>query len=134
MSFTIFQNEKTPFQSIKSRSSKSLKIDIFPKGLSHGFGPNMAIFPTFLFKGNIGQENVFYDILEPKKHKVQKVKKLTFFQRVNPCFSRVQKWRFFQLFFFRHYRPGKCLLRYSRTKYAFLVQIYKIKKLKKSKN
>ena len=26
----------------------------------------MAIFPTFFFLGNIGQENVFYDILEPK--------------------------------------------------------------------
>ena len=28
----------------------------------------------------------------------------------------VQKWPFFQLFFFRQYRAGKCLLRYSRTK------------------
>ena len=64
MSYTIFQNEKTPFQAIKTRSSKSRKIDIFPKGLTHGFGPKMAIFPTFLFLGNIGQENVFYDILE----------------------------------------------------------------------
>ena len=26
----------------------------------------MAIFPTFFFLGNIGQENFFYDILEPK--------------------------------------------------------------------
>ena len=26
----------------------------------------MAIFPTFFFLGNIGQENVFYDILEKK--------------------------------------------------------------------
>ena len=40
-------------------------IDILPKGLTHGFGPKMAIFPTF-FLGNIGQENVFYDILERK--------------------------------------------------------------------
>ena len=46
MSFTIFQNEKTPFQAIKTRSSKSRKIDIFPKGLTHGFGHKMAIFPT----------------------------------------------------------------------------------------
>ena len=44
MTFTIFQNEKTPFQAIKTRSSKSRKIDIFPKGLTHGFGPKMAIF------------------------------------------------------------------------------------------
>ena len=36
--FTIFQNEKTPFQPIKTRSSKSRKVEIFPKWLSHGFG------------------------------------------------------------------------------------------------
>ena len=35
------------FLAIKSRSSKSPKIDIFPKGLTHGFGPNMAVFPIF---------------------------------------------------------------------------------------
>ena len=47
----------------------------------------MAIFPTF-FLGNIGQENVFSDILELKNAFVryknknfQKVEKLTFFQR-----------------------------------------------------
>ena len=50
MSFRIFQIEKTPFQPIKTRSSKSRKIDIFSKGLSHGFGPKMAIFPTFFFQ------------------------------------------------------------------------------------
>ena len=33
----------------KERSSKSRKIDIFPKGLTHGFGPKVAIFPTFFF-------------------------------------------------------------------------------------
>ena len=66
MSFTILENEKTPFWTIKTRSSKSPKTDIFPKGLTHGFGPKMAIFPTF-FLGNIGQANVFYDILEQKK-------------------------------------------------------------------
>ena len=62
---TIFQNEKTPFQAIKTRSSKSRKIDIFPKGLTNRFGPKMAILSTFFF-GNIGQENVFYDILAQK--------------------------------------------------------------------
>ena len=50
-------------------------------GLTHGFGPKMAIFPSF---------------------------------------------------FFRQYRPGKCPLRYSRTKNAFLC--YKNKKFEKSKN
>ena len=65
MSFTIFQKKKKPFQAIKTRSSKSRKIDIFPKWLTHGFGFKKAPFPTF---------------------------------------------------FSRQYRPGKCLLRYSRTK------------------
>ena len=37
------------FLGYKKRSSKSRKIDIFPKGLTHGFGPKMAIFPTFFF-------------------------------------------------------------------------------------
>ena len=30
------------------------EVDIFPKGLSNGFGPKMAIFPTFIFLGNVG--------------------------------------------------------------------------------
>ena len=48
----------------------------------------MTIFPSFFFLGNIGQDNVFYNILERKKvflgykiEEVQKVEKLTFFQR-----------------------------------------------------
>ena len=64
----------------KIRSSKSRKIDIFPKGLTHAFAPKMTIFPKGLthgfgqkwpffqlyFLGNIGKENVFYDVLERK--------------------------------------------------------------------
>ena len=65
MSFTIFYNEKTLFKAIKSKRSKSQKIDIFPNGLTHRFGPKMAIFPTF-FSRNIGHKIVFYDILERK--------------------------------------------------------------------
>ena len=51
---------------IKTRSRKSRKIDIFPKGLTRGFAQTLAIFTTFLFFDNIGQVNVFYDILERK--------------------------------------------------------------------
>ena len=32
-----------------TRSQKSRKINISPKGLTHGFGPKMAIFATFFF-------------------------------------------------------------------------------------
>ena len=37
------------FLGFKKKSSKSRKIDIFPKGLTHGFGPKMSIFPAFFF-------------------------------------------------------------------------------------
>ena len=40
---------KNAFLGSKKRSSKSRKIAIFPKGLTHGFGPKMAIFPTSFF-------------------------------------------------------------------------------------
>ena len=65
MSFMIFYKEKTRFYPIKTKSFESRKIDIFPKALTHGFGPKMFIFPIF-FLGNIGLENVYYDILERK--------------------------------------------------------------------
>ena len=51
---------------------------MFPK-LSHGFGPKMTIFSTFFFLGNVGQEDVFDDILERKnaflRYKNNKFKK-----------------------------------------------------------
>ena len=49
MSFTTFQNEKTPFQAKKKNKFKKSNIDIFPKRLTHGCRPKMAIFPTFFF-------------------------------------------------------------------------------------
>ena len=55
---------KNAFLSYKNNKFKSSKIEIFPKGLTHGFGPKMAMFPNF---------------------------------------------------FFRQFRSGKCVLRYSRT-------------------
>ena len=77
MTFTIFQNEKSPLQAIKTKSLKSRKN--FPNCLVHGFGQKLAIFP-WCFLGNIGQENVFYDILERKNaflgYKNKKFKKL----------------------------------------------------------
>ena len=67
-------------------------MDIFPQGLTHGFGPKMAIFPTS-FLGNIGKESVLYDIVEPKnaflgyKHKKFKNSKNWHFPKgVNPWF------------------------------------------------
>ena len=41
--YHILDQEK-PFWAIKIRSSNRRKINIFPKGLTHGFGPKMAVF------------------------------------------------------------------------------------------
>ena len=61
MCFQIFKNKKKPaFLGYKKGFSKSLKIMIFPTGLTDGFGLKLSIL------GNIGQENVFYDILKRK--------------------------------------------------------------------
>ena len=68
MSFTIFWNKKNAFLGQKKQKVEKVnKIDIFPEGLTHGFGPKSGIFQTFFFLSKIGQENVFYDILEKKK-------------------------------------------------------------------
>ena len=104
MTFTIFQNEKTPFQAINTRRSKSRKCDIFSKGLTHRFGPKMAIFPTFFF-GNKAQENVFYDIVE-RKNAFLGYNNKNFKKSKNSYFSKgVKPWfwskngRFFNIFF-----------------------------------
>ena len=93
MSFKIFQNKKTRFQTIKTRSSNSRKIEIFPKGLTHGCGLRMAIFPTFFFSV-IQARKMSFTIFENEKTPVQPIKtristsrKMAIFpNRVNPCF------------------------------------------------
>ena len=47
MCFTIIQRGKTTFLTLKTTTSYSRKIGIFPKGLVHGFGQKLAIFPSF---------------------------------------------------------------------------------------
>ena len=77
-------------------------------------------FFQLLFLGNIGQENVFYDILE-RKDAFLGYKKKTDSQKIDIF----PKWlahgfgpqmAIFPTFFFRQYRPRKCLLEYSRAK------------------
>ena len=47
--FNDIIEQKKSFQAIETRCSKIQNIDIFLKGLNHGFGPKMAIFPKFFF-------------------------------------------------------------------------------------
>ena len=119
----VFYNiltRKNVFLGHKNKKFKKSKNRHFPKGVNPWFWSKNGHFSNFFFLGNIGKENDFYDILERKNafldYKNQKFKKTK-----NSHFSKkpmvlVQKWQFFQLFFFRKYRPRKCLLRYSRTK------------------
>ena len=78
------------------------KIAIFQKGLVHGFGQKLAIF----FKGNIGQENVIYDILE-RKNPFLGYKNKKFEKRENSHFSKEVSLRFwlkighFSIFFLK---------------------------------
>ena len=87
MSFTIFQSQKTPFQAIKTRSPEGRKIDIFPKGLTHGFAEKRAIFKTFFFQAIQGSKMSFMIFQNEKtsfqaiKTRTQNLEKLTFFQR-----------------------------------------------------
>ena len=104
---------KNAFLGYKNIKFKSGKIDILPKGLTHGFGPKMAIFPFFFF-GIIDQENVFYDILQRKiaflGYKNIKFKKLKidiFRKGLTHHFG--PNMAIFPTFFFRQYRPAKCL-------------------------
>ena len=95
-------------------------------------------FFQYFFLGNIDKENVFYDILEVKNaflgyknKKSKKSKNWHFFKGVKSWFWS-KNGPFSNFFCFRQYRPGRCLLGYSRTKNAFLG--YQPEKFKKSKN
>ena len=83
-----FQNEKTPFQALKKRCSKSKKKCHFSKGVNPWFWSKNGHFLNFFLLGNIGQENVFYDILERKnaflgyKKRSSKSRKIAIFPKV----------------------------------------------------
>ena len=86
MSFNIFQNEKTPFQAIKTRSCKSRKLDIFLKGLTHGFGAKMASFQLF-FQG-IQDRKMSFMIFQNEKTPFQAIKTTSSKNRKNDIFPQ----------------------------------------------
>ena len=139
MSFTILQNEKTLFKAVKRRNSKSRKIDIFPNGLTHGqFWSKNGRFSKISFLGNIGKENVFYDIVHRKnaflayKTKSSKSPKTEIFpQGLTHTFGLTIA--IFPTFFFRQYRPGKCLFTIFQNKKTPF-QAIKTRSSKRSEN
>ena len=48
--FDDILEQRNSFLSYKNKKFKSRKIDIFPKGLTRSFGPEIAIFRTFFFQ------------------------------------------------------------------------------------
>ena len=90
--FNDILEPKNPCLGYQRKKSNKSKNWHFPKGLTHGFGPKMAIFQTF-FLGNLDQDNVFYNILERKNailgyknKKFKHSKNWHFSQGVNPWF------------------------------------------------
>ena len=49
MFYNILEQKKA-FLALKTTRPKSRKIEIFPKGLTHGFGQKMAIFPCLFLR------------------------------------------------------------------------------------
>ena len=47
--FYVILERKNAFLGYKNNKIKESKMDIFLKGLTHGYGAKMAIFPSFFF-------------------------------------------------------------------------------------
>ena len=137
MCFTIFQNEKTPFYAIKTKSPKNRKIGIFPKGLTHGFGPKMAIFPTFFFRQYMPAKCLLR--YSRTKYRLSRLEHQDFKKSKDWRFSkRVKLWFWsknghFSNFFFQAIQARKmCFTIFQNEKTPFYA--IKRKKFKNSKN
>ena len=98
----------------------------------------MAIFPTFFLLGNIGEENVFYDILEGKNtflgyknKKFKKSKNWHFCKGVNPWFWS-KNGHFSNFYFLGNICQENVFYDILERKSVFLD--YKNNKFKKSRN
>ena len=122
--FTLFQNKKTSFQPLRKRSSKRRTIEIFPKGLTHGFGQKMGIFPCLFFFA-IQARKMCFTIFQNKKTPFQPTKTTRSKRRKSEIFLKGlthgfgKKMAIFPCLLFRQYRPRKFVLQYSRTKKLF---------------
>ena len=117
----IIERKNATFLSIKTRSSKSRKIDIFLKVLVHGFGPKLPISSRFYFSQYKPRKCVFWyskikkiNSLGYKNKKVKSRKIHIFLKRLVHGFGG--NFAIFATYFLRQYRPGKCVSRYYGTK------------------
>ena len=129
--------QRDDFLGYKNKKFKKWK-NWHPMGFTHGFGPKMAIFPTFFFLGNIRQKNVFYHILEwknaflgYKNKKFKKWKNWHFSKGVNPWFWS-KNGHFSNFFFLGNIGQKNVVYDILERKDAFLG--YKNKEFKKWKS
>ena len=119
----------------KKKSLKCRKIHIFPKGLVQCFGQKWPFFNLF-FLGNIGQENVFYGILESKNNFLFDKKKSSKSRNID-IFSKglvhrlVKNGHFSNLFFQAIQARKMCFMIFQNKKTYF--QAIKIRSLKSRK-
>ena len=112
---------KNAFLGYKNKNFKISKKCHFSKVVNPRFWFKNGRFFQFLFLDNIGQDNLFYDILEQKtlfkaiKKRCSKSRKIDIFQR-GLAHGFVPKMAILPPFFFRQYRAGKCFWWYSRKK------------------
>ena len=66
MCFFDILERNNNFSGYKNKKAKKLKNWHVSKGVSPWFWSKIGHFFNFFFLGNIGHENVFYDILEQK--------------------------------------------------------------------
>ena len=112
---------KNAFQGYKNNKLKKSKNKPFSKWVTSWFSSQTSHFFNFYFQAIQATKNHFYDILERKNaflscknKKFKKSKNCHFSKGVNTSFSSNNG--LFQNFFFSQYRPGKYLIRSSRTK------------------
>ena len=131
--------QKNAFLGYKNKKFKKSKNWHFSKGVIHGFGLKMTIFPTFFFREFRPEKkgNVFYDILKRKNafldyknKKFKKSKNWHFSKGVNPWFWS-KNGHFSNFFFLGNFGQKNVFYDILERKNAFLG--YKHKKFKKSK-
>ena len=136
--FDHILERKNAFLSSKNQKIKKSKNWHFSKGVNPRFWLKNGQFFIFCFLGNIGQEHVFYDILErknaflgDKNKKFKKSKNCLFCKGINPLFWS-KNGHFFNFFFLGNIGQENVFYDILERKNAFLD--YKNKKFKKSKN
>ena len=136
--FYYILEQQNVFLSYKNKKFKKWNNCHFSKGVIPWFWSKIGHFSIFFFLGNIGQENVFYDILQRKNvflsyknKKFKKSKNGYFFKGVSPWFWWIIG--HFSMFFFKgNIGQEKLFYHILERKNAFLG--YKIKNFKKWKN